>query len=439
MSRHGKPAVRTSHRRPRRTVGEVPHRTSRRAFARLAIAPALVLGLAACGGARPAAANAALPRVPAGADHRLAYGIDLNYHDRTVGTSRVPRALAAIRAAGATVVRTGVSWSELEPAPGVYRWGALDRGLALVRQEGLRILLELGHTPGWDLPAGTDPGSGQLNYPPRDCQAGGDCGSAAVFVRALVRHIESSGYFGVLAGLIPINEPQNFAKEWVGGRASQYAVFQQAVFRAAHLLAPRLAVLNGGTEILPAKLGAIILRYAKHPSYVRQSGAFTRALYADPRWCRSIGALDVHVGDHGPVYSPQIVDLSERALERCDGGRFVPVWVTEVGYSYLPAVQRQPELRGELGSRYAHGPRSQAGYLHDTLRALARDRNVVGIDWTFLVSPTDQPGPDGAGLGLLNADWRPEPSLAAYEQAARPGRRQPATSRSRELTPTPTN
>jgi hypothetical protein len=226
----------------------------------------------------------------------------------------------------------------------------------------------------------------------------------------------------VFAGLIPINEPQNFATEWAGGTALQYAVFQRTVFAAAHRAAPQLPVLNGGTEILPAKLGAIIFRYAKDRAYVLKERAFARALYADPRWCRSISVLDVHVGDHGPVYSPQIVDLSERALARCDGGRFVPVWVTEVGYSYLREVQEQPELRAELGSRYTDGAISQAAYLRDTMRALARDHNVVGINWTFLVSPTDKPGPPGAGLGLLNAGWRPEPSLLAYELVARTGR-----------------
>jgi hypothetical protein len=162
------------------------------------VAAALLLATVACGGAAAAGSagpeSGAAPNVPPGAPNAISsrggvsYGIDLNYNDRNIGLARVPTALAAIRAAGATIVRTGVSWSALEPASGVYRWGLLDRGLALIRRDGLRVLWELGHTPAWDLPSGVKPGSGRVNYPPRDCEGGGSCGSAATFVQALLEH-----------------------------------------------------------------------------------------------------------------------------------------------------------------------------------------------------------------------------------------------------------
>lgn len=380
----------------------------RRLASFLALAVALSALLACLGGTSAAAGRTRHA-------NRVTYGLDLNYHDGNIGPARLPQALAEIGRAGARIVRTGASWSELEPLPGVYRWALLDRLLALVRKDHLRVLLELGSTPTWDLRAGVSARSRQVNYPPRDCNAAGRCLSVSLFVAALIDHLHKVGDSPLVAGLIPANEPQNFNKNWVGGAAAQYSLFQRAVFQA---VAGRLPVLNGGTEILPSKLQRILVRYAKHPAYIRQSYGFAQQLYASARWCRSISILDVHVGDHGPAFSRQIVDLSERAIERCDGGRRLPVWVTEVGYPYLTSVQRQPELRAELGRAYLHGPVSQVAYLRDTLRALAADRTVTGIDWTFLVSPTDQPGLDGAGLGLLDPSWQPEPSLRAFEAIA---------------------
>jgi hypothetical protein len=95
--------------------------------------------------------------------------------------------------------------------------------------------------------------------------------------------------------------------------------------------------------------------------------------------------------------------------------------VTEVGYSYLHAVQTKPQVAYELGGAYEEGAPSQAKYLTDTLGALARHPNVIGINWTFLISATDNPVQQDAGLGLTDVNWQPEPSFAAYQEIAKRG------------------
>jgi hypothetical protein len=52
---------------------------------------------------------------------------------------------------------------------------------------------------------------------------------------------------------------------------------------------------------------------------------------------------------------------------------------------------------------------------------LAQDPDVISINWTFLISATDNPALDGAGVGLTDLNWQPEPSFAAYQGIARRG------------------
>ena len=93
------------------------------------------------------------------------------------------------------------------------------------------------------------------------------------------------------------------------------------------------------------------------------------------------------------MWSPQIVDASERAIEACNEERPVPVWVTEVGYPSIPALQASPVYIDELEDRYQGGEAGQARFLTDTFRALAHDHNVVGINWTFAVDQRIQARP----------------------------------------------
>ena len=211
--------------------------------------------------------------------HSVSYGLDLNFHDRNIGIRRVPTALRRIHRTGATVVRVGVGWQTLEPRPGHFRWNLLDRLLQLLHRDHLRILLEIGDTPRWDLPRGARRPGGRrwVNYPPRDCRQRAVCPSAATYVTALIRHIDAVGAGAELAGIIPINEPQNFAKNWVGGTPAQCAAFQQTVHDAVHAVNPHIPVLDGGVEMLPPGLLHILARYA-HP-YARRAWRFAQALY----------------------------------------------------------------------------------------------------------------------------------------------------------------
>ncbi|MBX6372061.1 MAG: hypothetical protein IRZ02_07380 [Acidothermus sp.] len=350
---------------------------------------------------------------------RITYGVDVNVFDRDIGLGRVPTVLSLANQIGAGAVRIGLDWQDAEPRPASYDWNRLDRLLALARANRLTVLLELGEEPSWDAPGGN------RAAPPRDCATPqASCAVVRAFVGALVAHAAPLG----LHYLVVRNEPQDFAKNWDGGTASDYAHYQQVVYQAAHEADPTILVLNGGTEDAP-QLSGEARALGLSGSYGAKAAVFAQALYSDPNWCRSLDVLDLHVADHGPVYSPEIVRESSAALLRCDGNVPKPIWITECAYSALPAVQDSPTVQAELGRTYVGGEQGQARYLADVFNALSAVPGVVGINWTFLVDPNATTPPAGsserlvagAGDGLFDAELHPRPAAAAFHAIARGG------------------
>ncbi len=348
------------------------------------------------------------------APNTLTYGIDVNQFDGDIGSGRVPQVLAMIHQAGAGAVRIGGDWPTIEPASGQFNFTSVDRLFSLARTDGLVVLLELGNEPAWDAIGGNE------SAPPIDCDAANaSCTSVANYVTALVTHTAPEG----LQYLIIRNEPQNFNKNWVGGSALAYAHFQAVAYEAAHRADPGIKILSGGTESISASLAAIADELIPPTQYMTQEVAFSNTLYSTPTWCNSQDILDIHAGDHGPQYSPEIVDSSENALTACNGGRHIPVWVTEVGYPSIAALQSSHVYQVELGGSYQGGESGQAQYLKDTFTALKKDPNVIGIDWTFMIDPnttdTVPPGTsynsafsEGIGAGLAYASYK---TKAAYQ------------------------
>ncbi len=62
-------------------------------------------------------------------------------------------------------------WSRLEPSPGRYRWGELDREVRDVRRAGLRVLLAIANTPRWATLTPDAPEEVWRHEPPRHLAA----------------------------------------------------------------------------------------------------------------------------------------------------------------------------------------------------------------------------------------------------------------------------
>lgn len=97
--------------------------------------------------------------------------------------------IALAAASGATMLRWGVPWYRVNPAPGVWEWGWLDRAVAAIEAHGIELIADLVHygTPLWLEDEFANPG-----YPD----------AVAAYARAVARR-----YRGRIRHYTPANEP----------------------------------------------------------------------------------------------------------------------------------------------------------------------------------------------------------------------------------------
>jgi hypothetical protein len=315
------------------------------------------------------------------------------------------RAYRLIQGVGVSVVRIGVDWSQIQPAPArQYDWSTLDQQVQLAQQYHVKLMLQLGATPTWDLPTDVN---GNTHSVPADCQNGGTCSAVHTYVTDLIAHL---GPESPVAYIIPRNEVYNTSMNWKHGTADDYARYLNAVYRAVHATGSSIKVMNGGDELIPPN-------YTAAPMY--QPGTspaqFEQSLFSDPLFCNSIDIADIHLGFSGPVWGPQVVDTTEQGLRAC-AGKPIPIWITETALTSDPTGQSDSEHQAVLGTAYTQGLSSQAQYLTDTYTALAKDPNVYGINWTFLTdNPSSGESSNSNYGGLANRHYTIKSAYSALQ------------------------
>jgi hypothetical protein len=104
---------------------------------------------------------------------------------------------------------TGTTWSDINTAPGVYDWTAVDGWMNAATQHQVGVLFTLGMTPQW---ASSDPGNTSCNNGPGACAPPDDLNPDGTgtdqhwkdFVTAIMQHVGTQvGYFEIW------NEPNN--------------------------------------------------------------------------------------------------------------------------------------------------------------------------------------------------------------------------------------
>lgn len=144
--------------------------------------------------------------------------------------------------------------------------------------------------------------------------------------------------------------------------------------------------MTGGEELGSPEMILQNRPFAQSATYSQNVALFTQTLYKTTAFCNSIDILDIHVSDHGPLYSRKMVDASESAISSCSG-HFIPIWVSESSYSSNTLVQSLPAYSAELGSSYNGAELGQSRFIYQTLSQLSQDPNVIGINWTFVIDP----------------------------------------------------
>jgi len=344
----------------------------------VALAVALVT-LLACSGWTPSSARAGSARTQAlsAQPHALLDGLNIPSIGAYPSLRAIDQTIAYAHTLHATVVRTTVAWSILEPrAPGQIEPRELaetDRLVADASAAGIRVIMTVDSTPCWDSSAPSallrtcsPSAAGKANaWPPSN-----DADYAA-FVALLAQR-----YGNRLAAIEIWNEPDQANEHYLAGpeKPERYAAILRAAYPAIKQANPSVPVLAG--------------------SLVGSNGVFLRALYA-AGIKGYYDALAVH------YYNLTIASLrSIREVQLANGDK-TPLWLDEFGWSNCWPREREQQEQACVTSRI------QASNLLNTLRTLDRTPYVAAAMVYKLQDSSNE------NFGLLTATGVRKPAFAA--------------------------
>lgn len=275
-------------------------------------------------------------------------------------------AIALAHDAGAGWVRLSCGWQRIEPQNNQWKFNSCDALIAAVRNAGMEIVFQLNTANQWCTTAPTtETGLAERElYPPCDYKEYRDFVHHVVsrygprsnnlgngYGRAAVRHWEVWNEPDLrFYWRMPPPRPQTDA-------AGEYARLLDVAHDAIKNADPVAVVLLGGLALGGGSVDPL----------------FFQKIMADPQHPAG-GNFDIanfHTYENRAGAVAKLQQVKAQA-----GGR--PVWITEFGYSSLPAYQRL--------AQYGTGEAGQAAYLEDVLPALL----AAGADkvfWYTIVDP----------------------------------------------------
>ena len=333
----------------------------------------LVLCLLAC---LPALGSAATQRRHPASTAPLG-GVDISAPSYHSLPSRIDREVAEAHALHATVVRTEVPWSLLQPlGPGQIDAAALavtDRLVNDAAADGMRVVMLVASTPCWasSAPASLlrecDPrrASGAQSWPPTETA------SFAAFVGFLAKR-----YGTRLAAIEIWNEPDQANEKYFAGprKAERYA----AILRAAY---PAIKQANKAVAVLAGSL-------------VGSNGQFLRALYA-------AGIRGYYDGLAVHFYTLALASLRAIHETQLANRDATPLWLDEFGWTSCWPRERIQQEQACVTAQ------TQAANLADLFHALARTPYVASL---IAFKLQDSVGED---FGALTVTGAPKPAFAA--------------------------
>lgn len=159
------------------------------------------------------------------------------------------RYVSLIEDAGATSLRTDVSWASVEETPGRFNWAGPDKVIRLAASHHLNVLLIVDTSPAWASGA-TTLSSGWQWLPPRSPVAYG------AFAAAVASRYGAGGAFWREHPYLPRYPPagielwneENISKFWgnESPNPAEYAAMVKAAYTDIKHTNPRMTVLVGG-------------------------------------------------------------------------------------------------------------------------------------------------------------------------------------------------
>lgn len=314
---------------------------------------------------------------------RLTLGLCEDYPEesRTIGAAGMDLRLA--RELGVPVLRVAFGWDSIEAQPGRYDWSFWDEFVDLAETHEVRLVPYVCYAPRW---AVSDPDDDFWRRPPRDPKTFGN------FMRVI-----SARYRKQIQSWELWNEPDNPAY-WLGS-AGEFAELLVEGSRGVREGNPGAQVVFGGIAWNLSFVDDVLTNSLPNGAFdVLNLHNYNETWSDEPM-------------ENLPVFTGRARDLlDEHSLTN------VGIWLAEVGYS---SFRRGRFVSDQYSAVFPHehSPEHQAASLVRALILAAASESVGIAAWYRIndLPPSQEVIGDvnNRHLGLLTADRRPKPAMAA--------------------------
>lgn len=321
-----------------------------------------------------------------------------------------PQTVALQKDVGVTTTRLFVSWSQVEPSPGVWNWAAADQSYQQILAGGLRPLIVAYAAPCW---AAAQGGCNPMYASPPNPSFDSDW---ITYVKDLVERYPQA------IGIEIWNEPNLTASFWPSPDPGRYTQLLHEAYTAVKSVDASMPVISGGL-LMDDGTGT--------GAGGEASQTYLAAMYADgaSQWMDALG-IHVYPVDVAAGGKPEVWDVAAmtRWLDQVQTLRTAadvpakPIWITEMGVStttepgfpVAATPQQQADDLVQMVSWSQSNPLVDAAFI-DTLQdadpSLGEDAvsNLVGSiagDDVFFNEVSE-------GLGVFTNTWGVKPAACA--------------------------
>jgi hypothetical protein len=343
-----------------------------------------------------------------GAASEVGLNLYLNVQDQKQ-TAQTLEWLADLKAGW---VRLPLYWNEVEPVKGQRQWDKIDQEVTTLNQAGIRVMLNVAHTPPWAAITPERPGY------PRDLADFGD------FMRAAALR-----YKGQVAAYEIWNEPNYEPEAGKPITAGAYVELLKAGYQAVKESDPKALVVTGG--LTPTGVN--------NPSLAIDDVLFLSQFYAykGGEAKKYYDILGAHTGssqnppdtlwpalpgpgpgwrDHPSFYFRRIEQLRQVMVDNGEANKMI--WLTEFGWA------SSPDPAPNYGYAAQVSEAQQAQYIGQALLKGWIEYNWLERMFIFQLNMalpqfTPDPGDERIAWGLIRRDGTKRPSFLAVQDFIR--------------------
>jgi Beta-galactosidase len=335
----------------------------------------------------------------------------------TVSDMVLERQMALMARSGVESVRVSRAWADIEPAPGAYQLGELDRIVAAAARHRLQVIVNVTRTPRWAATNPSDPDYWRL--PPADY------GTFGRMMAQLVRRYGPAGSLWAQNPSVPRvavrqwqiwNEPTGPAHWKLRPWAPTYTQLLKAAYQSIHAVDRRAKVASG----------ALVATATGRRVYTQWAGA--RELYrAGAKRYMDIVSIHPFTNNSASAKATarQTLDIIRRvrAVMRRNGDRRKPVVLTELTWPASKGKVPKSAERYFSVSRKGQAARLRAAYA--ALVKARRRMRITNAYWYTWATPYDRSGSvsvmafNFSGLTRFKGGaFKPLPILRTYARTA---------------------